>query len=414
MKSLSLLPFAFWRFARLPYERFRFAEFASHADLLDGARSAITDTDEVRERLVVLLRRPSDYFVRVARTASRSESRRALAYIADALVSLVARHDLGVKGGVSVSLSDVKGPVATHPPPIPARIDDVRVVLADAPSAWARQRESRREFEICVDSPYTWAPTADEVATATAMLSRIAEVAITLWPAHLRPALLFLAVDAMRTANGLDFFEVHVPGRSLGAHLLPCLWSGNRPLALAVGAFIGEMHRGRGSYTVDEVAARDTFALLDDECLRWIASSMEGGREGPAIPLLAEFPNRRTFDDGVPQEFVKLLDREMWNIVTSRNQASDSRTVRRGDRRGLVATCEELGPWIVLKQRINLPWWHKRRARVMITLTSNESVNRHVDALLSAHDLVVERLNVSSRDTRGRTGEFRWFACVPL
>ncbi|HSL83834.1 MAG TPA: hypothetical protein VLF66_13745, partial [Thermoanaerobaculia bacterium] len=112
-----------------------------------------------------------------------------------------------------------------------------------------------------------------------------------------------------------------------------------------------------------------------------------------------------------------LLDRAMWREVTDAALGNVSRSwklVRRGDQAGAREAAAALGPWVVVKPRRNLPWWHRNRARVVIAHCGFHFLWKRAMSLIEREEVIIEQLEESRLDGGGSTGEFRSFLFLSL
>jgi hypothetical protein len=428
-RKLVAFPQPFWRFARMPIALFPFWRAQSTVALRDSVREALGSSPQLATWLDDLVKRPAGHFSRLAGASETSSSRRELEYAGDVLANAVIGHHTGRKGGIGLPLVDglevepglTGGWEQTAERNCPSKPDQVTVTAAAGSRAGPPSRpESRGRsddlYELFVDIE----PGIEISSTAWDEHRRVAELVATEWATRVPGSFAWavaIAVDSMATDTGNDFFEVHAPARSFGPHVLGAAWGGGRSrVADAMEGFAAAVSRGEESRSPHflhlPLVHQTTFHQLDAAAWGWFTSTVNGTVEptGLTTTVITEVsPDRQLPHAGLATSW-------LWDRIAFRSgidamlgRGSAWRAVRQNDWTAAVAAFDELGEWVVAKPRSNYPWWDTTLPGVAVVWEKSNRHRARLKRMVEADDVVIERLNTTSIDRFGRSGEFRTF-----
>ncbi len=177
-----------------------------------------------------------------------------------------------------------------------------------------------------------------------------------------------IAVDAMFSGSTLELFEVHIPGRSLGIHLLPLLWVMDPPrdCLMALDSFQRDLLTM--PFAADHLPSlsvpQTEFHLMDAMCLEWmfrrarVSQSVNGSPVAPVFDLSPDDVRPGRLSEAQARVF---FDRSFWRRQLDYVGDFPRRwaTIPRHSRD--LSEIEAYGPWVVLKANTNYPWWHEDR-----------------------------------------------------
>lgn len=202
---------------------------------------------------------------------------------------------------------------------------------------------------------------------------------------------MFVAIDFF-IGNEILPLECHCPGRGIGLHLLPFVIS--EQTSNLANAVIHEMKQKVFSFYKNQVSfntgrvKETTFHLLD----RILLSQIDGKSElRKTINLdVNDDPTIFSTRDNVIQDSIP-------QIVFS-NQI---------ERKDIDKIKNHLGDWIVLKTRVNIPWWSAYRKKPEVLMVNDSMLNRINYLINNFGEVVIQKLITNSVDKYGHFGELR-------
>jgi len=339
-----------------------------------------------------LLNRDAGYCCAIIEKKETSDVSRQLDYLTRVLISTVIKNDIGLCGGVSPIFnfthqakytSNMKVPVPAH----------VHFVNTDAPGFVAQSlaafHGTRDDYVI----PYSnntnrltiTANIENQIINHTAHIARNA--------INENPLLLdcgLLAIDYFIQGDIATPLECHFPGRGIGIHLLPFILS-------------KEVHEAAATviYNIKEMLARyygepislsalktgnTAFHELDKIAVSLISDSAALTSKSIALDI----------DDSIHfnQRDSEINGQEDQVVISE--EITDAETIK-----------QQLGAWVVLKTRINTPWWSSSRKKPEILFVDNKLISRVNHVLNTSGDIILQRLVTNSVDTQGHFGELR-------
>ncbi|MEM9384822.1 MAG: hypothetical protein AAGA68_07155 [Pseudomonadota bacterium] len=428
--SQSPIPLRLWfiRFARQPFKILGHLlepmPFSAH---LEATHAALKNRGLQQTVGRILGRDPAEFEALAKLSILNADSRRKLQYVSEVINSALYGHHTGKKGAIQLGAwsrevgdtASVVGP-ALDAVDFKFAFDGVRVLGLPQASRAASEWSDRR-YEIAIAKSLATGVDAGVHAAHARAAEAVAAFVRSEWPGG--NALLLLALDSMTVHGKPYFFEVHIPGRSLGIHLLPFLLKGEQQLRQYARSQVSRLvldlrDAVPAAMLVPQGQTSDgEFGRLETAMVQALCHSVRDEPSSDRVPLVHELSGEPSRLDVGSDRW---LDRAHWlerlnDDAHTFDGVSQWRLILRSE--GVLLdkeVPEEWGDWFVLKPRVNLPWWSKHNARVSIL---NRTSPRHVQAFKRAvalEDVIVERLFVSDFNANGGTQEYRSFWVLPL
>jgi len=417
--NLYRLDPTFWRFSLRRFIDFPFLKFTSQQQLNDFVRSTLKESAEISYWLDRLAHRPKGYYYELACRADTSDTKRALSYASKLLISTVIRNDTGVRGGISTVLYKEEFPNCTAKTNIlrsslPQNVQIFDVINREF-SSIIDIRKSTSHFIIPIDKRLRFSVSSSD-------WQYIDKICFLLFKYALKSSkdyalskcdIFIFAVDFLKNNGHLVPFEFHFPGRGVGMHFLSVMQCGPQKRSLinkTIFDVASEVEFVRGPTTIlPAVKPIDTdFHHLDILFLEIInkMSLMNPSADSPSSNSRSycAIENSSQLNNWTKRIIPSNIEQITSIIIKDKNEINDIT---------ISKIIEQFGPWVVIKQYRNMPWWHKDRLRPDFILLTSKVAKFALNKMIKLGPIQVQPIITSSLDFFGHFGELRIY-CIGI
>ena len=386
-----------WRHSLHKINDYPFFKCSTMDSLRELTRSKLNE-EIVASWMDKLLYRENDYYSNFLLRNNKSNVKRQLNYISNILISTVIRNDIGLRGGISPIFDEDK-PNDELPNIIKMNIPPkaMFVCIDDknfSPFSLIDMKRTNEDYII----PYS--VDTRKLHINSILKSKIDSIAMEIInqniDRHMFANCTFVAIDFFIDGNNVLPFECHVPGRGIGVHLLPfVLAQETKKQALKIIENVKKQIEGIYNSTVKintDIDRNTTFHELD-----YIIASMLSDDTSSVSKSI-------TID--VKDSINEFQFRDYEIIKNSIDQVLIDSPITNSD---LYKIKNLLGNWVIVKTRINTPWWSSFRKKPEVLLVDNHLISRINFLIKKYGELIVQKLITTSLDVNNHFGELRTY-----
>lgn len=389
----------FWRHSLREIGAFPFYR-CNHSDELVSLVEECLKNAGISSWMDRLLHRDEGWHHQFFQRTHNSEWHRQFRYITDLLIDRVIKNDIGLRGGISpvfakASMNAIGERMSL--PQLPAGVKCVDVTNASLSQidALIDLKESNSDYIIPYEMEVSNSKIDSPVCNRAKKMAEEIIARLGLDDADFKCAV--LAIDFFVRANQeIIPVEWHFPGRGLGVHFLPFLYSNQNEQFYKILADCG--HRidsffGTPILFNSSFLPSTSFHAMDEILIKCFNNGVQNAKrvdiELDIQDNISSFYDRQ-FPATIPQP----------NHLIAREILSD---------KDLAVIQDRLGKWVIVKSTQNAPWWSRHRFRPKVCMVGRDLklvVNSHIK---EGNPVIIQELICDSLDNNGRFGEMRQY-----
>ena len=416
LKFINIFP-AFWRFNLRKLESFKFYECQSENELLEYTRSFLNKNKTLSRWLDNYNQRPQGYYYNLTNLKFNSKVRRALNYASKLLISIHIRNDTGLKGGISgiydyldyKSLNKKMDIIINIPERI--RIIKNRELFFSNEKPIIRNKDSELVIPVDCEKRITINSHTKDKLDSISRDIFFSIINLKLSFKLKKGRIYTFAVDFIKNDENWMPLEWHFPGRGIGMHLIPLYVSCDLYSKIISSMFhiIAEKIKSIYGYCNVKYSVNGFNYLFHDldRILINMLNMYFFTENEKNINNMILFESETTYD--------KLKNHSLARVFPENLLTIKSLIIKNGDQldeKILYQYSEILGKWVVIKQYINLPWWHKNRIRPEFIILSSKTGLNTIKCFLKSGTVQIQSLVTDSVDLYGNFGELRLYYII--
>lgn len=396
--QISKLAFYVWRHSLRKINEYPFFECLDMESVRELTLESLKN-EEIAIWMDKLLNRKAGYHSQLLKTGNISGVIRQLNYVSQILMSTVIKNDIGLHGGLSPIFDNIDRKESVGDFRYASKLPS-EVVFANidsnnfSPFSLIDLRRNRGDYIVPYSTNLHNVDIFDGLADKIKLISE--EIIDRLIERkEMTTDCEFVAIDFFICKGDVIPFECHFPGRGIGVHIFPFLLA-KETMGMAQSVIEDIKKQLEGFYgskvTIDiRNAGTTTFHELDRIIVSLLSCKSSIIRKSIDLDVCEDLSNFQMRDFEMKNElYQKVIDSPISNYDLDEIRAL-------------------LGNWVILKTRMNTPWWSKSRKRPEIQLVDDKLISR-VNYLFKRHgEIILQKLITDSLDINGHFGELRTY-----
>jgi hypothetical protein len=390
------IDFYAWRHSLRQLRDFPFNKYSNVDDVRELTRKSLKNEDVARW-MDILLNRDDGYHNTLSSKSTTSNISRQLDYVSKILISTVIKNDIGLRGGISPIFNcSINNSLynSTKSIELPSDVHFINTSM-DKFSSWSliKLRKNRDDYVI----PYS--TDTSIIVTNDKLIEQIRCASHEIIHGYFEKGdfafdCAFFSIDFF-ICDGIAIpFECHFPGRGFGLHLLPFFFEPKTKnsascIIESLKRELANLYGGSVELIVKSTGA-STFHALDRLLVSMLSES--------------DSRNRKTIGLEVGDNLLAYQKRDDEIKCMTEHQMIITKPINEND---LCKIKTFLGNWIVLKTRMNTPWWSQSRRKPEILIVDENLIHRANYILQINGEIILQKLITDSQDIHGHCGELR-------